>query len=201
MRGNPENIVDPCSYFYSKLTICPIYLPSQNEPTLLEFFYAIRRQLPAAPAKLIANLLINDVLSACHKHRIGDLRLQRAAVTAEHIAELVTMLLDETLNLILARLVLDEMLRERPAATPAEAAALSPRQIAERNGWQQISDAATIESLCADVLAANPKAVAQYRKGKTKILYGLAGEIVKRTEQRANMARVVAELTAQLAKE
>lgn len=134
----------------------------------------------------------------CHTHRIVDLRQQRASLTAEHIGELVAMLQDETLNLMLARLVLDELMGAQP--TEAQTATPMPRQIAERNGWQQISDPAAIAALCAEVMAANPKAVAQYRRGKTKVLYGLAGEIVKRSEQRANMARVVAELTEQLGK-
>lgn len=68
-------------------------------------------------------------------------------------------------------------------------------QIVDRNDWYQISDPATIAALCADVIAANPKMVDQYKRGKTKILYGLAGEIVKRTQQRANMTRVIETLT------
>lgn len=99
------------------------------------------------------------------------------------------MLRDETLNLMLARLVLEQMLvePERP-----------PRQLAAANDWQQISDPQRIVDLCAAVLTANPKMVASYAKGKTKVVYAMAGEIVRQTEQRANMALVVAELERQL---
>lgn len=49
--------------------------------------------------------------------------------------------------------------------------------------------------MCEDVIVKNPKIVNQYKKGKVKLLYGLAGEIAKNTEQRANMAMVVETLT------
>lgn len=45
-------------------------MPLQNEPTLLEFFYEIRRQNNNAPTKLIVNLLINDFLMMCHKNKV-----------------------------------------------------------------------------------------------------------------------------------
>lgn len=99
------------------------------------------------------------------------------------------MLRDETLNLMLARLVLEQMLVQPD---------VPPRQLAAANGWQQISDPQRIAELCAAVRAANPKMVASYAKGKTKALFAMAGEIVRQTEQRANMALVVAELERQL---
>lgn len=42
----------------------------QNEPTLLEYFYEIRRHNANVPNKLIVNVLINDFLMLCHKNRI-----------------------------------------------------------------------------------------------------------------------------------
>lgn len=128
------------------------------------------------------------------------------------MSELISLLQDETLNLMLARMVLEEMLKS-PELSPRLVSHTQftyivyklirihlPFQISEQHGWHQISDPSTIRALCSDVIAANPKMVAQYMQGKTKILYGLAGEIVKRTEQRANMARVVDTLTELLTK-
>ena len=43
---------------------------------------------------------------------------------------------------------------------------VSAGQIAGEKGLKQESDAGAIEALCSQVIAANPKAVAEYRAGK-----------------------------------
>lgn len=41
----------------------------------------------------------------------------------------------------------------------------------------------------------NPRMVEHYKKGKTKVLYALAGEVAKHSDQKANMAMVIETLT------
>jgi aspartyl-tRNA(Asn)/glutamyl-tRNA(Gln) amidotransferase subunit B len=41
------------------------------------------------------------------------------------------------------------------------------------------------------VIQKNPKLVAQYRKGKSKLLFALAGDIAKQTDNRVDMELVV----------
>jgi aspartyl-tRNA(Asn)/glutamyl-tRNA(Gln) amidotransferase subunit B len=48
-----------------------------------------------------------------------------------------------------------------------------------------------IDKLCTEVIAKNPKLVAQYRKGKSKLLFALAGDIAKQTDNRVDMELVV----------
>jgi aspartyl-tRNA(Asn)/glutamyl-tRNA(Gln) amidotransferase subunit B len=62
--------------------------------------------------------------------------------------------------------------------------------IIERKGLRQISDAGAIEAIVAEVLAANPKQVEDYRAGKEKAFNSLVGQVMKATKGKANPAQV-----------
>jgi aspartyl-tRNA(Asn)/glutamyl-tRNA(Gln) amidotransferase subunit B len=62
--------------------------------------------------------------------------------------------------------------------------------IIDRRGLRQISDAGAIEAIVAEVLAANPKQVEDYRAGKEKAFNSLVGQVMRATKGRANPAQV-----------
>ena len=62
--------------------------------------------------------------------------------------------------------------------------------IVEREGLKQISDTGALEKIIADVIAANPKQVEQYRGGKTTVINFLVGQAMKATRGQANVAAV-----------
>jgi aspartyl-tRNA(Asn)/glutamyl-tRNA(Gln) amidotransferase subunit B len=68
--------------------------------------------------------------------------------------------------------------------------------ILEREGLKQISDTGALEKIIADVIAANPKQVEQYKGGKTTVINFLVGQAMKATRGQANVA-VVTELFKQ----
>ncbi len=78
-------------------------------------------------------------------------------------------------------------------ATSASAATI----IAAR-GFRQISDRGTLATAVADVLAANPAAIADYRAGKAQAVGFLVGQVMKATRGQANAALVQAALREQL---
>jgi len=63
-------------------------------------------------------------------------------------------------------------------------------EIVEKRGLKQISDAGAIEKLVDEVLAANEKQVADYRAGKDKAFNSLVGQVMKRSQGKANPAQV-----------
>lgn len=73
-------------------------------------------------------------------------------------------------------------------------------QIANLKGWKQIRNIEEIAKLCVIAMENNPRMVENYKKGKTKVLYALAGEVAKHSDQKANMAMVVDALTELLKK-
>jgi aspartyl-tRNA(Asn)/glutamyl-tRNA(Gln) amidotransferase subunit B len=70
--------------------------------------------------------------------------------------------------------------------------------IIDKRGLQQISDAGAIEKVVADVLAANPAIVAEYRAGKQRAFQALVGKVMATTRGKANPAQVNAILTKRL---
>ncbi len=66
----------------------------------------------------------------------------------------------------------------------------APGQIVERKGLAQVSDAAAIEALCDQAIAANPGPAADFRAGKTAALNFLKGQVMKLSKGKANPALV-----------
>lgn len=73
-------------------------------------------------------------------------------------------------------------------------------QIANSKGWKQIKNTEEIAKLCVVAMETNPSMVENYKKGKTKVLYALAGVVAKHSEQKANMAMVIQTLEKLLKK-
>jgi len=63
-------------------------------------------------------------------------------------------------------------------------------EIIEKRGLKQISDSGAIEKIVDEVLAANAKQVEDYRAGKEKAFNSLVGQVMKRTQGKANPAQV-----------
>ena len=57
-------------------------------------------------------------------------------------------------------------------------------------GLRQISDAGALEAIVAQVIAANPKSVEEYRAGKDKAFNALVGQAMKATRGKGNPAQI-----------
>ena len=60
------------------------------------------------------------------------------------------------------------------------------KEIMKDKGLSQINDSDQIEEIAERVIAANPRAVADYRAGKEQSLKFLVGQLMKETKGRAN---------------
>jgi aspartyl-tRNA(Asn)/glutamyl-tRNA(Gln) amidotransferase subunit B len=103
-----------------------------------------------------------------------------APVTAQHLGELVSLIAGGELSGKMAKEVFAKM-----AATGDSAAA-----IVEREGLKQISDSSALETVIAEVIAANPRQIEQYTAGKTTVLNFLVGQVMRTTRGQANVAAV-----------
>ena len=79
----------------------------------------------------------------------------------------------------------DDAGRADPTADPAE--------LVERHGLASIGDSGELEAMVDEVIAANPAFVEQFRGGKDGVINALVGQVMKRTQGRAD-ARQVQEL-------
>jgi aspartyl-tRNA(Asn)/glutamyl-tRNA(Gln) amidotransferase subunit B len=59
-------------------------------------------------------------------------------------------------------------------------------EIITQQGLSQIGDSKEIEAVAVGVIEANPKAVADYRAGKSQSLKFLVGQVMRATRGRAN---------------
>ncbi len=66
----------------------------------------------------------------------------------------------------------------------------SPQAVAERLGLIQVGDAEAIGAWVDEVLAANPKEVERYRAGEAKLLGFFTGQVMKRSQGKADPKRV-----------
>ena len=71
-------------------------------------------------------------------------------------------------------------------------------QIIEAKGLKQMNDTGALEAIIAEVIAANPANVEQYRAGKDKAFNALVGQVMKASKGKANPAQVNALLKAKL---
>jgi aspartyl-tRNA(Asn)/glutamyl-tRNA(Gln) amidotransferase subunit B len=137
--------------------------------------YFERAAMASGDPRSAANWVMGDLLGAL---KAEGKEIADSPVTAERLGELVTLIANGEISGKLAKDVFAKMFASGEA----------PRMIVEREGVKQISDTATLEKVVADVLAANPKQVEQYKAGKTAVLGFLVGQIMKATRGQANPA-------------
>ncbi len=145
------------------------------DPTMVAAFEAIRAAGPDLPIKEVANLVSGDYARAAKANgeRSADGLVGRAS--GAELADLVRRVVDGEISRANGREVLDEHLASgRPVGA-----------IVEARGLRQISDVTALAGIVDDVLAANPKAVADFRAGKPTIGF-LVGQVMKATGGQAN---------------
>ena len=69
----------------------------------------------------------------------------------------------------------------------------APSALIDELGLAQVSDSAELERMVSEVLAAQPRAVADYRAGKAGAVNFIAGQVMKASRGKAN-PNVVREL-------
>lgn len=141
-------------------------------------------------AKLVCNWITGELLKLLNA---AGLDIAACPVTPAQLAELLALLAADTISGRAAKQVLAQLF----AADAGEA--LSPAQIVEREGLGQVSDRGAIVELVREVAAAHPDQLAQLRAGKTKLRGFFVGQVMKRSQGKANPQLVQAALAELLA--
>ncbi|MCP1288675.1 Asp-tRNA(Asn)/Glu-tRNA(Gln) amidotransferase subunit GatB [Chromobacterium sp. S0633] len=127
--------------------------------------------------KLAANWINGEI--AARLNRDGK-EIADCPISAERLVGLIARIADGTLSSKLAKQVFDALWDSE----------LSADDIIERDGLKQVSDVGAIEKMVEEAIAANPKAVEEFRAGKEKALNALAGQVMKASKGKANPAQV-----------
>ena len=117
-----------------------------------------------------------------------EIHAAQAKIPPQSLVGLMELIESETININIAKEVLAAMLESGQTA----------QAIVDRRGLAQVSDAAALTTVVAQVLDAHPEQVAQYLGGKEALSGWLMGQVMRATRGKANpqLARQV--LIAQL---
>jgi aspartyl-tRNA(Asn)/glutamyl-tRNA(Gln) amidotransferase subunit B len=127
--------------------------------------------------KLAANWVMGELSAALNK---DNLDVTQSRIDAGRLAGLLARIADETISGKIAKEVFEQMWAE---GRDADA-------IIDAKGLKQITDTGAIEKTIDEVMAANPKQLADYRSGKDKLFGFFVGQVMKVTGGKANPAQV-----------
>jgi len=155
----------------------------------------IRRLLPEKPIEKIAKISMNwmtgDFAAALNREGMD---ISQSKITYPPIAVLLARVADGSISAKTSKEVFERVLtKQLREANDVDA-------YIEKHALGQISDSGAIEKIVDEVLAANAKQVEDFRAGKEKAFNSLVGQVMKRSQGKANPAQVNQILRKKLAR-
>lgn len=127
--------------------------------------------------KTVSNWVMGELLRLLNA---TNTEITASPVRPAQLAALLKLIDDGTISGKIAKTVFEEMFNTGK----------DPETIVKEQGLVQISDEAMLKKVVQEVIAANPKVVADYKQGKEKALGFLVGQVMKATQGKANPALV-----------
>ncbi len=130
--------------------------------------------------KQACNWILGDLARLMNEQDCG---IGELGISADHLAELMTLISSGTISGKIAKKLLEEL-----PHSPQ-----SPKSIVETRGLAQVSDESALLPLVEKLIEENPEQAEQYRAGKSKVLGFFVGQLMKQTGGQAN-PRMINEL-------
>lgn len=130
-----------------------------------------------ADAKQVANFILSDISRLLNEHSMDP---EDIVLSSEQLVELIDLIKKGSINRTVGSKVLEKIFDNDQM----------PSAIVEKEGLAQVSDEGAIKTMCEEAIAANPKAVEDFRGGKEKALTSLVGQVMKASKGKANPAIV-----------
>ncbi len=124
-------------------------------------------------SKLCSNYMITDLQGLLKGTLVTD---KTFLLAPENFAELLTLIHRGNISSKIAKMLLKEMF-----FTGAD-----PSHIIEKRGLSQITDYAQIEKIVKQIIVKNPKAIVDFKKGKTNVFQFLIGQIMAASKGKTN---------------
>jgi aspartyl-tRNA(Asn)/glutamyl-tRNA(Gln) amidotransferase subunit B len=148
-----------------------------SDQALVSYFETALDKVAAAQRPAAAKPLVNWITTELLGRLNADKKtVAESPVQAHAMAELVQLVLAGTLSGKMAKEVFAE----------SYDAGVSPQEIVAKKGLAQVSDESELLKLVDEVIAENPKVVADFKGGKQAALGSLVGALMKKTKGRAN---------------
>jgi aspartyl-tRNA(Asn)/glutamyl-tRNA(Gln) amidotransferase subunit B len=146
-----------------------------EEQSVAEYFEAVAHV--SGDAKASSNWVMGEVLRHLKERGVGILDFP---LPPGHVAELVALVNEGLISSTIAKDVFARACED----------GRTPREIVEQDGLAQISDTGELERIVDEAIAANPKAVEDFRGGAQKALGAMVGYIMRATQGRANPQKI-----------
>jgi aspartyl-tRNA(Asn)/glutamyl-tRNA(Gln) amidotransferase subunit B len=138
-------------------------------------------------AKLVVNWMAADLSSSLN--RSEGLGYTQAPVTPSRLAALLHRLDDGTISSKIARDLFAQLWQDPQQTVDG---------LIESQGLRQVQDTGQIDGWVAEVISANPKMVDEYKAGKDKALNAMVGQVMKKSQGKANPSAVTQALKSKL---
>ncbi len=139
-----------------------------DDRLVAEYFEAV--VAAKANPKQAANWIMGDIAAHLNTEK---LKITDIALKPLILAELITLIEDGTITGKIAKEILPELLSKGG----------SPKELVKD---KTVISGAQLEAIIDEVIAANPKELEQYRNGKTKLQGFFVGQVMKKTNGRAD---------------
>lgn len=138
--------------------------------TIADYYERVAESVP--DPKLVSNWVMGEILHIIKTQPNSP----EPPISSSALAELLNLIINETISEKIAREILKEMIAsDKSAAT-----------IVKEKNLQQISDIKMLAKIIAEVIDAYRDEVAKYQTGRTELLDFLIGQVMQRTQGKAN---------------
>ncbi len=138
----------------------------------LAAYYEETASLSGNP-KLASNWIMGNFLAYLNEEK---LEVTESPITPQTLADLINMIDEGTISGKIAKDVFEDMCKSGKG----------PKEIVDKRGLLQISDASKLEKIVEAVLEANPGQLEQYKSGKVQLFGFFVGQTMKATNGKAN---------------
>jgi len=151
---------------------------------LVDYYETALREWSPAPGaggerpKVLSNWVMSELLRVLPGD--DEAAIRRSPIPPGHLVGLLRLIEDATISGKIAKDVFQKMFVSGEDA----------RTIVERDGLTQVADEGALVRVIDSVMAANPKAIEDFRRGKKEAKGALVGQVMKATRGKANPALV-----------
>lgn len=123
--------------------------------------------------KILANWVISELFGQLNKNSIS---LSDCKITPKMLAQMVKLIEDGVISGKIAKVVFETMFETGQ----------DPEKIIKKKDLVQVSDSGILTAIIDEILSENPDSVAAYKSGKDKLFGFFVGQVMKKTEGKAN---------------
>ena len=123
--------------------------------------------------KLAANWMLGEVQSYLNKTNTS---IKEFPISSDRLAKLIKLIEEEIISNKIGREIFVKMILDSK----------NPEQLLEEAGISQLNDEDEIKTIIIELLDNNPSLIEEYKNGKDRIIGYLVGQVIKKTNGKAN---------------